>query len=473
MKKLLTSPQAILFYTSLAILCCFASFDGLYGQDAYEYLRYTNRLKAFFLEGSPPGDYFWPVYYPLLGSILSILVGHSAFALQLLSLLALATTAVYLYKTILFFYPDTKHSFTYTVLFFLLSPYAFKLGLIAMSDMLTTAFISSCFYYCFKYLENNKPSLLYLAIALATSAIMSRYVAIVVLFPLALYIFYAVLKNKHTLHLLALAILFFILCLPHFYLKTSAGPTAFLSHEFLKEWSIVHFLQSAFTTQEGHINTNTFPNIIYALSSFFHARYVAFGSIFLIVLVIKKAWHQYNYILLASILLYAFFLAGIPRQNSRFLLLSFPFILILFYPAFNSLLLLIKHKNIQYSLLLFIALLQLGLCIYSMQPVLKRNALEIEIAQALKPYQANTLYAFDMDIALQGRALNFDYQNLWTKEYEQFTKGSYVLFNVQKLAQQWEGKNPMINWHALNNNYELQTIKTLNDGWVLYQISAD
>ena len=46
-------------------------FDGLYGQDSYEYLRYTERMKAFFLGGAYPGDLVWPKGYLLLCAALS------------------------------------------------------------------------------------------------------------------------------------------------------------------------------------------------------------------------------------------------------------------------------------------------------------------------------------------------------------------------------------------------------------------
>ena len=36
-------------------------FDGAFGQDPYEYLRYTDALKNWMVNGTHPGDYFWPI----------------------------------------------------------------------------------------------------------------------------------------------------------------------------------------------------------------------------------------------------------------------------------------------------------------------------------------------------------------------------------------------------------------------------
>ena len=34
------------------------NFDGFYGQDSYEYLRYTDALTNYYTSGENPGDYF-------------------------------------------------------------------------------------------------------------------------------------------------------------------------------------------------------------------------------------------------------------------------------------------------------------------------------------------------------------------------------------------------------------------------------
>ena len=51
----------ILYFVPILILITLRyvlNFDGLYGQDAYEYLRYSKEIHTFLLTGSNPGDYF-------------------------------------------------------------------------------------------------------------------------------------------------------------------------------------------------------------------------------------------------------------------------------------------------------------------------------------------------------------------------------------------------------------------------------
>ena len=57
---------------------------------------------------------------------------------------------------------------------------------------------------------------------------------------------------------------------------------------------------------------------------------------------------------------------------------------------------------------------------FSLKPILERNHLEQEITSKLENYQNKTLYSFDIDIALQGRGLDFEYKNLWIEKYNTF-----------------------------------------------------
>ena len=102
--------------------------------------------------------------------------------------------------------------------------------------------------------------------------------------------------------------------------------------------------------------------------------------------------------------------------------------------------------------------------------MLERNYLERYITSKLKSHQNRRLYSFDIDIALQGRGLVFDYKNLWKEEYKVFPDKTLVLFHPTKFKKQWKGKKPIINWDNLITNYNLKVIQNLPEGWVLYEV---
>lgn len=444
------------------------SFDGLYGQDAYEYLRYTKVLKTFLTTGQFPGDYFWGVYYPLFGSLLSFIIQNPIIALQLISVFSLIVTAIYIHKTIQLLYDSEKDVLIYTALFFMLSPMVFKMGLLVMSDMLSTVLTALCCYHFLKYYKLEIVKNIYFAAIFGVIAILTRYACVVLILPFAFYSLFIIAKRKQFLHLIPLLLISIILALPHFFVK-SQNPAAFLNHTWLQEWSATNFFKRSFDTPDG-IENYGLPNIFYAFSSVFHPRYLPFGIPFLILFLMKKQRVNYVFLLLIAYSLYGLFLAGIPFQNSRFLLIAFPFLIVLFYPCFVRILetgIIKKNKNL---LLIFVAIIQLSLCVYSLKTVFALNKFEKQMVVELKPFQNNTLYSFDVDIALKGRGVKFDYKNLWVKKYDSFQKNALVLFHPTKFNEQWKNKNPMLNWESLQTETKLKKIKNLPEGWILYQI---
>lgn len=446
-------------------------FDGLYGQDSYEYLRYTKALQLYFKTGIHPGDYFWPLYYPISGAILSFFL-EPKIALQLLSIASLLVSSIYISKIITLLFDKKVNPYLYVLSLFTLSPIVFRLGITTMSDMLSTLFIVLSFYNAIIYSRHKTNQNLYAFLIFCICAIMTRYVAFVVLLPIGILTLTVFIRNrKHLKHIPLLLLCSVILLLPHFIIR-SENSTQFLNHDWLTKWSFFNFFKSSFITVDG-TSSNSLPNIIYAFSSLFHPRYLLIGILLFPFYIKTKIINSELKIILISFLTYNLFLAGIPFQNSRFLLLSFPLVIILLYPAFAYLLeKMIPTNKIKYFIIV-LSLIQICLCSYSLKPILERNSLEKKIAFQIESYQQNTLYSFDIDVALQGRGLNFRYKNLWVKKYTSFEKNALVLFHPTKFKQQWKDKNPILNWNNLNYHYNLKIIEELPNGWKLYKIQNE
>lgn len=444
-------------------------FDGLYGQDAYEYLRYSKALYNFVLSGENPGDYFWPLYYPLVGTILNFFIKNPAAALQLISVISLGVSSVYFHKTLSLIHHKKTNAFLYTLFFFMMSPVVFRMSLLVMSDMLAVCFIVICCYHSLKFYKLKIINNLYLATIFGICAIMTRYASFIILFPFALYLLYLVMsKKRYTLHIPILLLISFLLVFPHIYFRNEQA-MAFLNHSWLQEWSIMNFFKISFITVDGH-STYKLPNIIYAFSNLFHPRYFYLGSILIIVLILKKKIFDYFWLLLTSFLLYSIFLAGIPFQNTRFLLLSYPIGLIIIFPAFNVIVEKFSIPSTRFIIFSLIAVLHLFLCVIGMKSVWKRNIFEKQIVEQIRSYQNNTLYSFDVDIAIKGRGLEFDFKNLWVKEYDSFDENALVLFHPTKFTEQWKEKNPILNWNSIQTNYNLIVLEEGPEGWKLYKI---
>ncbi len=472
MKQYLNLIVFFILTITLITILLVLGFDGLYGQDAYEYLRYTKAFVSFFKNGEDPGDYFWPVYYPLIGSIFSLLLKNEVFVLQLISVTSIGICLVYLKKIISLVYDTKNYIFIYVILFFAGAPYVFKVGVSIMSDMLATCFIVLTFYQGILYTKEKHIKHLYIAAIFAISAIMTRYASGVVICPLFIYLLPKFFKHKHFyFHLLPIVFIIGILSYPHLYIRSN-NATEFLNHNWITSWSFKHLFLSEFTTPDG-FQSYTTPNIVYSFYNLFHPSYFFLGLPLLVFIkkeIFKSTWIR---LFVISIAVYAIFLAGIPFQNKRFLLLSFPLILIICYPVFLKAIFLLKTPIYQYLCIVTILFIQISLIYFSFKPIIKRVTLEKELFALMSPYQNNTLYSFDIDIALQGRGLLFDYKNMFLDLYTNFEKDDLILFNYKKFEQQWNNKNPMINWDYANKHYNLTLINSLDNGWELYKIVND
>jgi len=459
------------WYYLVPILCWVVvyfgfSFDGLYGQDAYEYLRYTEALKTFLENGTPPGDYFWGVYYPILGSVLSFILPSTTLSLQLISVGSLILCGIYLKKIIQLIYKQ-KNTDLIPVLFFTLSPIVLVHSLLVMSDMLACCFTTLAVYqllYCIK--KSDSKSFVFGSIFVAL-ALLTRYASIVILLPFCLSAFYQMLSTKRFWTLLFSVAAVGLVAVPHLVIR-SQNSLQFLSHQWLQNWNFFNLFESSFTTIDGTMQY-PFINLIYIAFSFIHPVFLAFGLLLLIFFLKKRTfWFtKYQKLILAAIVMYALFLGGIPFQNKRFLLLSFPLVIAFLYPLTQQVLLQFKNRKI---VVFLIVLTQLSIGTYYAKTFYQRNQLEKTIAKAMKQYEDATLYSFDIDIALKGRKLRFNYKSLWKEKLHEFDKNALLLVNEKQLQKQWQGKNPLYNWEILQKQYELEKINAFESDFNLYRI---
>jgi hypothetical protein len=448
------------------------SFDGLYGQDGFGYLNYAEQLNLYISQGVQPEPFSWPIYYPLISALFSQIFGHLSQIMQFVSLISWGITGIFIYKLILLDFKAKKQTFFYVLWFFILSPYVFRLGQLVMSDMMAIMFILGSFYYGIIYGRQKKIKHLYLTTIMAVAAIMTRIPAVVVLLPLAVFMVIKMYqKPLHLFQLIGIVLVVIFMIFPYLLLN-SGQANEILNHNAITLWDANNFILNNFESGDNNAEYAS-PNIIYAFSHFYHPRYAFSGIFMLAMLVWKKAWKKEWLVLYISILLYSLFLAGIQSQNSRFLLLTFPLVVISLYPgyrAFSKLSFFINYRRIIYTGLI---LIQCFLCYLSMKPIFSRIKLEKQIVKMMEPFQNETLYSFDMDISLAGRGMEFDYKNLWGEKYDRFEIEGLVLFNIKAFSDLWEGKAPMDNWKKIVNTYKIDTLIQGPEGWNLYRVKDE
>ncbi|HMU76656.1 MAG: EpsG family protein [Bacteroidia bacterium] len=445
----------ILIASIIFFITGFLRFDGLYGQDAYSYLL---QCKNLFSENYRLN--FYPPVYAFSGWLLHFIFHDFAISLQLVSLISVIVTTILIRKIILIQSRNEQHAFVFSIVFFLLSPFILRSSVIVMSDALAMMFCTVCLYFQLK----QKESSVFFVCLFFLLAILTRYAAAPLLLPVLFYSLLRALRRKQFVYLLGgIGIIIVGFGLNALFWSNASGS---VNHQWLHLWKFVNIFRSSFNTPDG-IQDYLLPNILYVFKLFVYPGFIPL-FLFLLFFIQKNELFNRKMILpTSSLLLYFIFLCGIPFQNDRFLLIAFPFASIIMFPSFSRLM---ERFKPPLWIVVVVCIVHVVLACRAILPMYHRNIIETEIANALKPYQGKVLYSFDMDVALKGRGLNFDFKNLLDTRYQSFEESSLMLFNEKKMGKQWAGRNPMINFNEAKSSYLLTVESELNDGWILYLV---
>jgi hypothetical protein len=479
-------PQIQIWLLMPVLLLIFnlvAGFNGLYGQDSFEYLRYSRALHKYISDGILPGACLWPLLYPLTSALISFIF-PDILSLQIVSIVSYGLTMFYLDKILSYLFPDGKRELTwYLFLFFSLSPFALRNASVVMSDSLSMFLLTAFLYHCLLFREKGLNRDFIKLVFFAFAAINTRYASVVVVaIPGIEALYYFIRKFNPASFLLAL-LAAFITFLPDIILEINGIPR-FGVLIFIQNWSAENFFHRSFSSRDGNFFYN-FPNISFVFSHLINPGYIFTGLFFLFFIRRKTFSRPFILSIIMIFFLYALFLAGFPAQNSRLLLLTFPCVLILysepflrFWKRLNDLhsFVLKKYnfeltkKRMYIPLIGSIMLVQLALFYRAIIPSYSDSQITREIANRLKAYPERTIYTFNIDMGLKAYDVKNDIVNMWTERIDNFKPGSLLLFNYVNSYRQWKGRNPIINWDKVNKEHEVFLIEKFPDNWNLYEI---
>jgi len=463
-----TSPYIFLIGVPLLLVACahfIFDFNGLYGQDAHRYFQYTGELEEYFESGKPPGEFHWPVLYPLVGLLIESIFGVGrTLALQLLSALSLGIGGVYLHKILERDYG--RRVFWFVLVFLIFCPQLAVASVLCMSDLFSMAWVILSWYFYFEYQRCGKIVLALSLSAMAALATTSRYPAFLLVVVPMVVVFCKMLEKRQWMAFV-LPVVFVVFCLPELVLHQ---PFQSISGSYqLNHWSITNWLKSNFRTIDG-VQHYRFINLIYITYPFWHPAYFFAGIGLALFAAFRFSYKKWSGALMVTIALYLLFIGGIEFQNRRFFIPVFPLILI----AVNGLGVGVMVRfipKIKLAAGLFLLLiLEGGIANYYINPYVEMNRFERQLSNDLKKFEGGRLYVFYWDTALKSYSSDFEYHNLWSEMVRSAEEGDLVLFNKDELEEQWAGSRLMQNWNFLNSNHQMEEIEGWHNGWKLYEI---
>jgi len=463
----------------LTLVALALQFNGLYGQDAHEYLRqslaFRSVLSGHFFNITEQGSLDFAPGYPFLGALFQVFNLPAIFSLQAISILAAGISLLLLERLLIVLSPGTTRlsRLAFIGLLCLGAPLFIRAGICSMSDSLGLALALAALLSGLKSLEiRSIREILYFAF-FTSAAISVRYAMAALLLPLVIVFLLLMVQKKQWLSVLASGMIGISVFMVFSVLKNGVGLNLF-QHSLVSQWSLLNLFKASFENINGHISYLVI-NLLYII--FYPILHPGFCILLpgLLLLFKKTDIHlPAKKILAACLLCYLLLLGGIAHQNLRYLLPAYTLWLLLLFPAWDRFFAYGGYffKKTTYGVLLAVFFCQIAGAVWFIKPIIARNHLEINTANTLKMTlkSDDTLYAFDLDIALKTYLPELKHVNLWSNRYDSFEIGAYILFNEQRLAAQWAGKNPMLNWEHLQEHYVLHPVLTLQDGWVLYKI---
>ena len=471
--KNLAAPLA-LFAIALSLrigMLIVAPFDGLYGQDAYEYLKYAREVWAFLAAGEGlRGPYYWPLGYPALAAPFVGLSGGQAFGAQIVSLLAGSAVAPLAYAICRELLRDDpvggKRAGLVAGVLLAVSGQLWQSSLVIMTDA-TAVFLATLSLWALlrSMRDFQQPWLTLSAAALALAAI-TRWIFLLLAIPWTVYWFLQARARwrveRHGIPSIALtAFAVALAILGAQFAITARFPAALVGHSWLINWSPTNAFLNAFNTIDGFFEYDR-PVGLFYLAPALHPFYLAPWLAPLIPLGLWTLRRRRELLLFAGwpLVIYIF-LAGIPYQNFRFGLAYFAPLVILLGLGYRWLWELRQHWP-RPLIAIVVATGLLAMLGYGALGVgdflkIKRNELaDTAWVQQNAPADA-TLLTFGLTLTLQ-HYTDFDVVELYRETPESLDAlicerpATYLYVDKANIQSQWVGLPPEVNLRWLEAN---------------------
>lgn len=452
-----------------------SGFDGLYGQDPYAYYNYARDIQAHWSSGATLGAFNWPRLYPFLGALWPS--ADPGPWMQFLSMLGHAVTLAMCMRLVQAHAPKARLVAPSLFLFVGLAPFALRNGLCILSDSPALGLATAALWMGDRYAREGGGLRLLFAALLTSLAVWMRYpLALVLFFPWLAWVWRMSGRRDWAWGLLALPA-FLVGAVPQLFLlphPASQGLTHAFQNTQVQQWSLANVFLREFRHLEGN-QSFLAPNLLANVGVFWHPRFLGLGLVGMWALLRWRRWGlpSWKWEDVASVLLNALFLSGVPFQNARFLLPVLPATGRMLGPAWSAMGERLPQRPLWRGLLFAgILAVQLTLGIYACRVVMAGSAQDRAIAEALRaqPQSGQRLYEFSLEAMLVARDVPLAAANMWYDTLPPPRAGDLLVFDLPAFSVQFEGYAPMRNWHRIADHHTLTPLASWNGGWKLYEI---
>ncbi|HEY0976710.1 MAG TPA: glycosyltransferase family 39 protein [Flavobacteriales bacterium] len=441
-------------------------YQGLNGQDAFDYLRIAEAWTAWWAGGTKPVMVEHPHGYPLMGALLGKLFGSELTGLRIISLVGLMVILAVVFGLLRRVFPEERVRVgPFVLLSVALSPFLLRYAMVVMSDVPAIALVLGSFAFTVRWVQHRRVAHGLLAVLFAAGALAFRLAVVPVIAVLGCWWMQAVLRwSGRTWMIVSFGGVAALV------VAYAGGLGATLGQEGpLADWSLLNFFRTELHSDDGVLRY-TFPNLLYVAGVVVHPGFLPMGLLLLPFVKRTDGDTLLARAALTVVLGYLLFIAGMPFQNDRVLLMAQPFVAVLLFPAFGRAMAFLQAKGVEpvIAIVLF-ALLQAGLFVRATLPFIQQARVERELARELNAIGAVSIYTHGMGAALGHYCPKAEVTELWYAPLGHFTAGAFVVVHPSNLEQQWKGRPPATNWERIQAQ-GIEVLRQRADGWTIGRI---
>lgn len=463
------APSLLLLPLALAVCWCWTSnYGGVNGQDAHDYWRIAREWTAFWVGGERPVMAEHPHGYPIAGAVLGTVLGDELIGLRVVSSVSLLLLAFSLRWVLSRSSVERGPLLAFVLLSVAACPFLLRYGMMSMSDVPGTALIFLAYVMLVRSREAGASYYILLAIMFAAAAMMVRMAVAPLIGALMLAGLYEVERARRVLWAFLISAVVLLLVLVAV-TKNGSSAEGLLQGTPLAEWSPLNLFRRVLHSDDG-VLVYRVPNIIYVLGIFVHPGFLPMGILLLPFFRKADLFSVRARMAAWCVGCYLLFIAGMPFQNDRVLLMALPFVAVLLYPAFQRAWSWWAVKGLRPALWVSaMALVQLGLFARAIQPFMDQSRTERELANEVNGLQPSRIYTHGMGAAFTNYCAPVPVTELWYNVIDTFQHGAVVVVKPQNLVEQWNGLPPGINWQRIQDQ-GFQPIDQHPDGWSIGRV---
>lgn len=454
---------------ALLLYAWLGDYEGVNGQDGHDHWRLARAWMEWWKGGERPHVAEHPHGYPFLGAMLGF-TGMGALAgLRMVSLVAFVVL-VWLVRAIMVQLNGSSSRDAmdrYLLVTLATSPFLLRYSATVMSDVAAMALMCCAFWMVLRWLREGRLVAALGCVLFSVWALWVRMAVAPILVVVAVALVVGPMKGRSG-RLVGAA----LLVVTGGVLFLALGLMEQMSARLwvpLADWSPLNMFSRIQRSDDGELQY-VLPNLLYVLKLFVHPGFLLLGALLLMFVRSEQLRHPMSQWLLGALFSYLSFIACLPFQNDRVLLLALPFVVVLLYPAYVRLEHWLEGKRMPRSMWVpMVLLLQLGLTARALWPFMQQSQVERELAAVVNTSGATQVYTHSMGAAFfnycPGTAIN----ELWYEEVGRMPEGALLVIRPGDMETQWQGLAPERNWHQAQWQ-GMDTMMVHPSGWLVARL---